>query len=626
MSGIAESRRREIEEQLERIVSSATFSGSERHRKFLRFVVEQALKGDTDKLNEFVLGFEVFNKNESFDPRIDSIVRVEARRLRERLKKYYEEEGRGDRLIVTLRPRSFVPEFRDLSDAQAPAEEKLRGWLLSHKALAAIVAGAVLFGAAVTAGLLWYRGRKAAPQSASILVVPFQTFSSVAGQELLGDAIADAIITGLAGSPGLRVISRGSGIEFKESGRSPFQFAADLQVDYIVEGTVHTDAVRARVSAKMTDVRTQSYVWAATREARLESIGELERELTDGISSRIRIPQPPDSRERVVRRRAANWKAYAAFLKGQYYWYQQTPGSAEKSVELFQEATRGDPNYAPAWAWLAQGYQLLILRSQGRDAGLIAQGRQAAQKALALDEQLAEAHAAVGSYAALDWDWKTAEREFRRAIELNPEWAPGHLMYSMLYLVPTGQMRAAVREMLRAHELDPLTGITRAMLAEVMYFNREYARAIAETEDMRKGVGRPSPNDRRYFLALSLSGQGDRALAEVSRTITDQAPPPALALLGYLQARHGDRRPAMAIRQRLVERLKEDPGATLLIAMISVGLGDNRDALQRLRAAVAGHQPAMSQAVADPVFDPLHSDPQYAEILKAMGLESRLGK
>ncbi|HWB98396.1 MAG TPA: hypothetical protein VG672_16915, partial [Bryobacteraceae bacterium] len=217
MSGIAEDRKLEIQKQLDRILSSAAFSGSERHRRFLGFVVNQALKGDTDKLNEFVLGFEVFNKNESFDPRIDSIVRVEARRLRDRLKKYYEDEGRNDPIVISLRPRSFVPEFQEPSPAPAPAAARagsLRAWLPSHK-LAAIVMAAVLFGSAVTAVLLSLRWRRPSPPpSASILVLPFQNLAPAPGQEALGDAIADALITGLAGGPGLRVISRGSGIQF----------------------------------------------------------------------------------------------------------------------------------------------------------------------------------------------------------------------------------------------------------------------------------------------------------------------------------------------------------------------------------------------------------------------------
>lgn len=619
MSGISEDRRQRIQEQLERVVSSAAFSGSERHRRFLRFVVEQALKGETDKINEFVLGFEVFNKGDSFDPRIDSIVRVEARRLRERLKKYYEDEGRDDPIVITLRPRSFVPEFEEPSAAKPAAGARLRAWLPSHKA-AAFALAAVLFGAGAAAAALWFQWRRPAlPPTASILVLPFQNVSPEPGQELLGDAIADAIITGLAGSPGLRVISRGSGIQFKESGRSPYQFAADLQVDYIVEGSVQAQEDQVRVSAKLTDVRTQSYVWAMTRETKREALGQLERELTGAISGRIRIPLPPRFGARIGRRRPANWQAYAAFLKGQYYWYQQERGSVEKSIALFEEAVQGDPNYAPAWAWLSQGYQLMIVRNDGRDASMIAKGRQAAQKALALDGESAEAHAAVGSYAALDWDWTTAEREFRRAIELNPVWAQGHLMYSLLYLAPTGRIHRAVGHMLRAHELDPLTRATRSILAEVLYLNRDYARAIAESEDLRRPAA-PSPGDQVYFLSLSLSGQGKRALAEMRQVASADEDSPGTALLGYLLAKHGDRGQARAIQQRLLKKAATEYVSPLVIALVSVGLGDHDEAFRQLRRAVDNHVPGVVRVVSDPVYDPLRTDARYQDIIRAIGL------
>ena len=622
MSGIAEDRKQKIREQLDRIVSSATFSGSERHRRFLRFVGEQALKGDTDKLNEFVLGFEVFNKSDSFDPRIDSIVRVEARRLRERLKKYYDEEGRNDPILITLRPRSFVPEFQDLTPASAPPRPARFAWVASRKPLAAALIAMLI--AAVAAGVaLSFRWRRAGPPpSASILVLPFQPVSSGSDQEALGDAIADAIITGLAGSPGLRVISRGSGLQFKESGRSLYQFADDLKVDYIVEGTVQTDTARARVSAKMTDVHSRSYLWAATRETRLVALGDLERDFTNQISSRIRISLPPDSSERVIRRRPSNFQAYGAFLKGQYYWYQQEPGSPEKSIALFEESLRSDPNYAPAWAWLSQAYQLKIMGDDGRDAALIVKGRQAAEKALALDADLAEAHAAVGSYAALDWDWTTAERELRRAVELNSAWPQGHLIYSLMYLVPAGQTHAAVGEMLRAHELDPLTKTTRAILAEVLYFSRDYARAIAESEDLRKAAT-PSPDDRRYFLSLSLSGQNGRALAAMKQTTTADAADPQAALLGYLLARNGDRRQAAGIQKRLLEKSADEYVSPLAIALVSVGLGDKDEAFRQLRIAVNKHVPMVCQVPADPVFEPLHSDARYTGVVEAMGLKVR---
>jgi TolB-like protein len=625
MTGIPEDRRQSIQAQLDRILASATFAGSDRHRRFLRFVVEQALKGDTDRLNEFVLGFEVFNKSESFDPRIDSIVRVEARRLRERLKKYYQEEGREDPIVITLRPRSFAPSFEDAVPAAAGglARPPWREWVPSHKTIV-VALGALLCGVIATVLLLPSRGgRPLMPPGASIIVLPFQNLTPSPDQDSLGDAMADALITGLAGTPGLRVISRGSGIQFKESGRSPYQFAAELNVDLVVEGTVSVKGAHALVSAKVTDTRTQSYVWAQTQERETAALPELGHEMAIAIASRISTPPPPDSGTRPATRRAANWEAYDAYLKGQYYWYQWDSGGVEKSIAYFEQAVRGDPNYAPAWAWLSQGYHILIVRDDGQNPMVIAKGRQAAMKSLELDPQLAEAHAAVASYAALDWDWTGAERGFRRAIELNPNWAHAHLAYAVLCLLPTGRMHEAMGELFRARELDPLTKITRFSIADMFYNSRDYARAIAEYEDLRKSLPTPSPIDGKYFLSLSFSGQGKRAVAELSRTVPSSERSPAVAVLGYLQAKEGDRAVARKIQRGLIERSRREYVPPLEIAMVSAGLGDKDEAFHELRQAVTKHVPMVCQVAFDPVFDPLRSDKRYVEILRDIGLRSK---
>jgi len=374
------------------------------------------------------------------------------------------------------------------------------------------------------------------------------------------------------------------------------------------------------VSAKMTNTHTQSYVWAQTLEKEVAALSDLEREITGAIASRIRLPQPPGMRDRIERRRAANGQAYGAFLKGQYYWYQWEDGGVEKSIAYFEEAIRGDPNYAPAWAWLSQGYHIQVLREDGQNPAVIAKGRQAAQKALELDDRLAEAHAAVASYAALDWDWNAADREFRRAVELNPDWAHGHVMYATLCLVPTGRLREATGEVFRAHELDPLTRFTRTMLAEVLYLNRDYPRAMAEYEDLRKPAN--TPINSRYFLSLSFSGQGQKALAEFSRSVSaTDVRSPDLSVLGYLEARYGDRGKALAIRQRLIEVSRKHPLPPLAIAQVSAGLGDLDDVFRQLRQAVARHSPSVPQVVADPVFEPLRKDGRFAEVLRDLGLE-----
>lgn len=568
-------------------------------------MVEQALQGDTDKLNEFVLGLEVFNRGDSFDPRIDSIVRVEARRLRERLRKYYEQEGRDDPIVITLRPRSFVPEFNQASPGRPPAPSRLRAWGDAHRTIA-IAMAALLCGVGVTAVFLprlWQR--PVPPQTVSIAVRPFQMISTAPDQDILGRSISDYILTGLANTPGLRLLSGGS----QEQSGNP---------DYVVEGSVQVKDGRLRVSVKMTDTRAQSYILAETREAELTGLPDLQRGITNAIASRVRIPLPPGGGDIVMRRRPASPEAYGAFLKGQYYWYQSEAGSVEKSIALFEEATRRDPNYAPAWAWLSQSYQLVIMQTDGQDGAIIAKGRQAARKALALDDQLAEAHASVGSYAALDWDWNTAQQSFRRAIQLNPLWAHGHLTYALMYLLPTRRLPEALHAVLRAHELDPHTRMTRVMLSEVLYFNRDYPRAIAESEDLFKAAPAAAPGNRVYFLSLSLSGQGSRALRELTATAAaadDRSP--GTGVLGYLLARQGDRRQARAIQQRLLHSPEASP---LTVALVSVGLGDHDEAFRQLRSAVSKHVPAVPQVAADPVFEPLHADPRFAELLQSLGL------
>jgi tetratricopeptide (TPR) repeat protein len=334
------------------------------------------------------------------------------------------------------------------------------------------------------------------------------------------------------------------------------------------------------------------------------------------------MPVAPGMGERLARRRAANREAYGAFLKGQYYWYQWERGSVEKSVALFEDAVRGDPNYAPAWAWLSQSYQLLIMRDDGQDAAVIAKGRQAANKALALDDRLAEAHAAVASYAALDWDWSNAEQQFRKAIELNPGWSQGRLIYALMCLLPTGRTHDATMEALHARELDPLTKTTRAILAEILYFNRDYDRAIAEAQDLRTPGPGPSPGEHVYLLSLCMKGESKRALSEFSPAGGSRdIPPPAMATYGYLLGRQGEREQARGILTSLLAQSRTERISPVWIAQVSVGLGDKEEAFRQLRTAVSKHVPAVCRVGVDPIFDPLHGDPRFAEILRQIGLK-----
>ncbi len=617
---VSEEQRARIRAELERVLASNAFAGSERHRSFLGFVVEQALRGDTDKLNEFVLGFEVFGKSDNFDPRIDSIVRVEARRLRERLRKYYDEEGASDPLRISLRPRSFVPQFEEAATASPHRVARLLDWLPSHKSIF-IAAAALVCGVVGTILLLPHHPPPGTPggRDASLLVLPFVVQAAPADQQMLGDSIADALITGLTGVPGLRVMSRGSAIQFQAAGRQP---GNDLKVDYILEGHLQVKEKRVEITARLTETRTGSYVWAQTRDVSLDELPQLEAAMARQIAARINVPLGSEAGARVMRRPAANWQAHAAFLRGQYYWYQWDPGGVEKSVQLFEESLKLDPNYAPAWAWLAQSLQLAVMREDGMDQAVIQRGRAAARKALELDPQLAEAHAAMGAYQALEWNWSGAGASFQRAIELNPNLAQTYLLQATMYLVPTGQLKEAMGAGMRALDLDPVTRITRGMMARMFYYNHEYTRAMAELQDLRGNDSSPKPEDLFYFLSMGLSGDSNRAINELRKRLpAGRRDVPEYGVIGYFLARNGDRAGAKQILNELLQQQKKSRLPFPATALVQTGLGDYDAVFQQFDAAVSRHDPMVGQILADPVFDPIRKDARYRNLLSRMEIQ-----
>lgn len=621
-----------IEAQLARILASNLFSGSERHRQFLRYVVEQTLSGETDKLNEFVLGFEVFRKGDSFDPRVDSIVRVEARRLRDRLKKYYDEEGATDEILISMKPRSFVPEFRERSQEGQPsgmtpghAEDSGAAGGGGRVTRRGLGIGLALGSVAALSGGWWLwreKVRSWLPRPSAILVMPFQTSGAEPGLSSVARSMEDSLIRGLGGVGGLRVLSSGISEENQNvTVADAAKAASELDADYVVEGTVYGAGDLVRISVKLTDTRARSYVWADTRESPVTNVDTLERGFVRDIVSKLRIPLPPGGGDMAPRIRPASREAYSAFLKAQYYWNLRTPGSPEKAIELLEQSVSLDASYAPAWAWLAICYQLTTFQGGKDEAARLAKGRQAVAKAMELAPQLAESQAAAGVYAAAAWDWKRAGEHFERAIQRNPTWAHGHTLYALLFLSPTGQTREAVRQMLRAQELDPVTEFTRTMLAEALYYNQEYDRAMSEIEDLYRTGDSAFPVRGIYLLALCLSGKPGEALRELNgRGKTNGEDPFSLGLRGYFLALDGRAADARSARQALLAQSSSDPGVLLLAAMVSVGLGDTASALASLEK-LHGTQPnLLIIAVMDPAFAPLRSLPGYQKLLRSMNL------
>ena len=255
------------------------------------------------------------------------------------------------------------------------------------------------------------------------------------------------------------------------------------------------------------------------------------------------------------------------------------------------------------------------------DAERLAKGRPAVSKAMELGPQLAESQAAAGVYAAAMWDWKRAGESFERSIQRNPTWATGRALYAIRFLAPTGQTMEAVRQMFRARELDPVTEVIRTMLAEVLYYNRDYDRAMSEGEDLFRAGASDSPIGRIYLLSLCLSGKPGEALRRMKDSGTaGEEDFRSLGVRGYLLAHDGQAAEARSVRRKLLMQSNSDAGRFLLAALVSVGLGENDSALGFLDKLQASRSYLLVFTVVDPAFAPLRSVSGYQALLRSMNL------
>jgi TolB-like protein len=430
-----------IRTQLGKILSSNAFARSERLTRFLSFAVGQTLEGRGHHLKEFVIGVEVFDKTDKYDPRMDPIVRVEARRLREKLRKYYETEGREDPLYITFPTGSYVPliEMRDvvaLSPAGASGAEN------------------------------------------AIAVLPFANRSSDQENEYFSDGLTEELINALTKVEGLRVVAWSSAFQLKGKARDIRRIGEQLRVRAVLEGSVRRTADRLRITAQLVDARNGHYIWSETYERALKDVFAVQDEISDAIVGALRIKLVGRAGRSLVTRYTQNLQAYHLYLKGRFYWNKRTEEDFYKALGFFEQTIQIDPMYAPAYSGMADAYIMLGEHGSVPALSVIAKAKCAASQALAIDPSLAEAQVSLGSVAALyEWDWRTAERHFRRAIELNPSYPTAHHWYGYDYLTPLGRLDEAIAELEQAHRLDPLSLIIATSLGTIYDMARKHERA-----------------------------------------------------------------------------------------------------------------------------------------------------
>jgi TolB-like protein/DNA-binding winged helix-turn-helix (wHTH) protein/Tfp pilus assembly protein PilF len=472
---------------------------------------------------------------------------------------------------------------------------------------------------------LWlFRSRgRASSGIRSLAVLPLENLSGDAAQNYFADGMTDELITDLAQISVLRVISRTSVMVYKGARKPLPQIARELNVDAVVEGTVLRSGDQVRITAQLIEAATDKHLWSQSYEGELRDTLSLQNRVAGAIADQIRINLTPREQAALKSAKVVSPEAYESYLKGRYFWNKRTAESLKVALAYFNQAIEEDPKYAQAYSGLADTYALLGDWEYGvlTPKEAYPKAEAAASQALELDNTLSEAHTSLAfSSDVFDWDWESAEKEFRRAIELNPGYATAHHWYAW-HLSEMGRNSEAVSEMRKAENLDPLSLIISADMAEILL--------VAHLNDEAIEQGRQTVvMDPNFALGHYELGQAlvqehsyNEAIAEFHKAIElSGGSVPCKANLAYAYAVSNKRSEAEKILNDLKTRSTGDPSE---IALMYVGLGDKNQAMKWLEKAYEEHfNPSI---LLRPAFDPLRSDPDFQNFVHRIGLVSAHG-
>ena len=455
----------------------------------------------------------------------------------------------------------------------------------------------------------------------SIAVLPFINASSDPENEYLSDGITDELIDALAKIAGLRVSSRTSVFALKGKPLDVRAVGALLGTSVVLEGTVRKLGDRLRITAQLTSTEDGRLLWSQRYDRQLVDVFAIQDEIASTIVNTLRATMFTDLAEHVPRRYTENIQAYGLYLKGRFAWNKRTQEGVAEAIEYFKQAIAEDPGYAPAYAGLGDSYALDVDYRSIPVAEAYALAKEYAHKALALDESVPSAHASLAwALFIYDWDWDAAEREFRRAIELNPRYASAHQWFAFL-LAARGQLDAALLEAHTALELDPASISVRRAVGWVYHYARRYDQArehLARALEMN-----PTAVETYRMLGTTLALQGN--LAEAERVFRDAVTLPGAgayskATLGWLLARSGKRAEAEQLLRELEESQAQGYVSPVAFAILHIGLGNLAAALDWAERAFDERRGWLAYVNVNPMFDPLRNEPRFAALVRRMRL------
>jgi serine/threonine-protein kinase len=567
--------------QLARLLGSSIFSSSQRLSRFLKFVVESAVQGKTDELKEYAIGIEVFEKPSDFDPRIDPVVRVQAAKLRSKLLEYYNAEGREDKLVIAIPKGGYVPIFERTGGVDTPS----------------------------------------GTARASVAVLPFVNMSAESDNDYFSDGLTEEVINALTSVPGLQVVARTSVFRFKGQHHDVRDIGRQLDAGTILEGSVRKAGMQLRITAQLVSVKDGYHLWSHTFKREFRDVFAVQEEISEAVRDAL-APHFGASSSARARRYEPRLEAHELYLKGRYAQARLVGGNVPQAVSLFEQAIAVDPNYAQAYAGLADAWFFLAFWGIVHPHDAIPKAKAAAQKALELDDKLPEAHVSLGYIqGCYDWNWHDAQCSVERALKLDPDFASGYVAYANQVHVPKGQVAEALEVLRKAIKLDPLSPYPQACITLLLGIQGSI------DEAMKQHAATLATNPTYFFAhgtmanAFESNGHFREALESVNTALSGSGGfPQGMAAKARILANGGEVEQAKMLLRQLLETKPARCIAATDVASVYVALRDRTRAFAWLEKALDEKSMHLYFLLIDPRFRPLRSDPDFQRILDRLGL------
>jgi TolB-like protein/Flp pilus assembly protein TadD len=566
--------------ELRRVLQSRSFRQVDRLQRFLSFIVEETLAGRGDKLKEYPVGVDVFGKDSSFDPRMDPIVRVQARRLRIRLASYYQEEGQNDEVVIELPKGGYGPVFRR-SESTAPPKKPLGAALVSRN---------------------------------TVMVLPFADHSGSADLDYVCKGLTQEIIYGLSKVESVVVVSRDQSFDSRGAESTP-------SAAIVVSGSVRKSRDVLRITTHLTDAVRGCYLWSDAIDRKRDDVLTIQAEVAQEVVQAVR-QQFLGGHHNGGKRPTENLAALNLYLQGRYHLSQRTEQGLRKALEFFDKAILEDPQLAQAYAGLGDAHGLLAHYGVAAPANVWTKAASNATQAVLLDDESAEAHTSLAHVRSTqDWDWAGAEREFKRAISLNPRYATAHHWFAVSCLAPLGRLEEALEELLLAQALDPVSSIIARDIAVLHYYLRDFEMAMEQCDHTIE----QNPHFAAAYWTLGLvqeqRGDFDESAAAFQRAI--ELSPPSPRILGALArtfARAGRKDEALRILSELDELSKKRYISPFEQALTYFALDRTDEGFERLTKAFQDRCYELITIKVDPRFDSVKKDPRFTSLFQQLGL------